>query len=64
MSAYENPIGRRTVLKALAAVPVLASPLTAGSTGHGSPADHPPARGPRPSAGTPALAHETLIGVL
>jgi hypothetical protein len=64
MPAYENPIGRRAVLKALAAAPVLASPLTAGSPDHGETTGHPRKRVPRSPIGAPALAHETLIGVL
>jgi hypothetical protein len=64
MPAHDNPIGRRTVLKALAAAPILVSPLTAGSTGRDAPADHRRGHAPRSPLGAPALAHETLIGVL
>jgi hypothetical protein len=64
MPVHEKPIGRRTVLKALAAVPVLASPLTAGPTDRADSIDHPRTRPPRSTIGAPALAHETLIGVL
>ncbi|MFI5893503.1 hypothetical protein ACIA5D_25705 [Actinoplanes sp. NPDC051513] len=63
MPAHENPIGRRTVLKALAAAPILASPL-AGSTDRAGSGDHRRTRAPRSPIGAPALAHETLIGVL
>ena len=64
MPAYVNPVGRRSVLKALAAAPVLASPLTAGSPGRGEPAGQPRSRVPRRPSGAPVLAHETLVGVL
>jgi len=64
MPAHDNPIGRRAVLKALAAAPILASPLSAGPTDRGEPADHGPTRALRSPSGPPDLTHETLIGVL
>ena len=64
MPAHDNPIGRRTVLKALAAAPILASPLSAGPTGRGEPGGHRRTHVPPSPIGTPTLAHETLIGVL
>ena len=64
MPVHDNPIDRRTVLKALAATPILASPLTAGPPGRGEAADHRRTHASRSPIGEPALAHETLIGVL
>lgn len=64
MPAFDNLVGRRSVLKALAAVPVLASPLTAGSPDRGEPAGQPRKHPARPPFAAPPLAHQTLIGVL
>lgn len=64
MPAFDNLVGRRSVLKALAAAPVLASPLTAGLPDRGELASPPRRRPPRPPFAAPPLAHQTLIGVL
>jgi len=52
MPAHDNPIGRRAVLKALAAAPILASPLSAGPTDRGEPAGVPAHCAHRPARRT------------
>ncbi|WP_229068729.1 hypothetical protein [Actinoplanes sp. DH11] len=64
MPVSDNPIGRRSVLKVLAAASVLATPLTAGSPDRGRPTDHRHTRTPGSPNNALLLAHETLIGVL
>jgi hypothetical protein len=64
MPAYINPVARRSVLKALAAAPALATPLTASSPDRDEPTGRPRKRPSRPPFTAPPLAHETLIGVL
>ena len=64
MPAFDNLVGRRSVLKPLAAAPVLASPLTAGSPDPGERAGRPRKRPARPPFAASSMAHQTLIGVL
>lgn len=64
MTGPDNPIARRPVLKALAAVPILASSLTRWSRDTSQTTSQPHDTQAAMPPGPPTLAHQTLIGVL